>query len=1005
MPRQDKQSISPHSPSPSDKNAAYSEKAQRKKLISLTCIMAAVFVLVTTLVTILIPNSAADHPLTSQPTILHQSSPLQISEYMSSNSAYPDEQGNFYDWVELHNSGKSPIDLTGWALCDDKNTCLLPSRTLEPDAYLVVFCTGKSTQVKEGYLPLSLRAAGGESLSLKNAAGEVVDSMVTIPLETSSSAIRGENTFTSTTKFTPGLPNTEEGWTAFQASRTSPTQELVINEVMADNRVTLPDGDNVYPDYIEVLNPSDRPVNLKNYGLTNDEAQPLKFQFPDKVLQPGETILVFASGKGHSQDKTELHAGFKISKASDMVYLYSPAGLLLDKVEINGLASDCALVRDSNGGFVQTSAPSPGFPNTEEGIKAYMATLDEKRPSPIVISEAMSRNTKYAQKLAGKAHDWIELHNRSDKAVSLTGYTLTNDTSQPALFALPDVTIPAGGYLVVYATGGTVVSGDKYIQTNFKLNGEDAVAALFAPDGVMADGISLPNLPTDTSRGRPDGAAGYRYFNTPTPGTANKGDGALTITPTPATTAAAGVYNSHTPVKVGLAGEGTIYYTLDGSDPTTSSLIYREPLSLDKTTVIRALAVDGDSLPSRVMTASYIINENHTMDVVSLVSDPDNLFSYERGIYALGSGNPNTPFLDGANFWKDWERPAHVEFFSEGEDGFSLDCGVKIFGGMSRMYEKKSLSLKFRDCYGAGELDYKVFDNRDFTYYNSLILRTSGQERLRTMFKDAMTTSLMDDAGLVEVQAYRPVVVYINGAYWGVHNIREKIDEHFIATHQNVSPASVEVLQGNGKASEAYQALISYAASHSAADPAVYAYLSEQIDLANYCDYLIAEIYCANNDAGNIRFYRSSEMDGKWRWILYDTDLGFAGNSADRIWYNIKPGGTGAGGNFSTTLINCLLKSSDFRQLFIERLTYNMHHTWNTEKVLQRIEDFYNTYKPEASRNFQRWNPGSLVWENEVQALRNFAKNRHAMIKKELGDNRVGAIFGLSQAEIDACFP
>ena len=150
------------------------------------------------------------------------------------------------------------------------------------------------------------------------------------------------------------------------------------------------------------------------------------------------------------------------------------------------------------------------------------------------------------------------------------------------------------------------------------------------------------------------------------------------------------------------------------------------------------------------------------MDVVSVTSDPDGLFSHDRGILVLGGGSPAYPH-NGANFFQDWERYAHVELLPKngpgGEDpGFSADCGLKVFGGMSRIYEKKSLALNFRDCYGASSLDYPVFDSRDFGEYDNLILRTSGQDRLLTVMKDAMFTSVLDDAGVGFVQAYRPVV-------------------------------------------------------------------------------------------------------------------------------------------------------------------------------------------------------------------------------------------------------
>ena len=373
----------------------------------------------------------------------------------------------------------------------------------------------------------------------------------------------------------------------------------------------------------------------------------------------------------------------------------------------------------------------------------------------------------------------------------------------------------------------------------------------------------------------------------------------------------------------------------------------------------------------------------------------------------MGKGNPDT--LNGANFWEKWERPAHVEFFPGEGEGFSVGCGIRIFGGMSRMYEKKSLSLWFRDCYGAASLQYPVFANREFTRYETLLLRTSGQDRLRTIMKDAMTTSLAE--GLLDVQAYRPVILYLNGEYWGIHYFREKLTDDYVAAHYNVSPESVDLLQGdvrvNAGSRDDYMALIEFVKGHDMRDAANYRYVTERMDVQNYADYIIAEIYCGNDDTGNIRFYRSSEGDNKWRWILFDTDLGFQPSIRDRFWYNLNPAGTGTGQQFSTTLITNLLKNSDFLQLFAQRLEYNMKNTWSTARVLARIDEFHDLLQPEIARNFQKWNSKITAsqWEANVESLRVFARGRQATLKKELlTDSRVKKLLPFSDAQIAQFF-
>ncbi len=931
-------------------------------------------------------------------------SPLEISEYMTSNDAFPDEEGALADWVELHNTGSSAVSLGGHRLTEGNNTYTLPDMTLEADGYLVVYLDGEGT--KPLHAGFKLKSDGGETIGLRSPKNGRIDETVTLLLEKGQSAVRSSDGFVASDTPTPGFPNTEEGLAALNEGRTAETGRLIISEVMADNLTTWPDADGVYYDYIEVQNVGDSPLSLAGYGLSNNIARPLRYRFPDITLASGGTVVVFAAGKEYT-GTDDRHADFGISKkGGDVVCLAAPNGVVIDQLTVGVVKNDQALLRQDDGSFALGSA-SPAQPNTAEGIEAYFAALDQTRPAGLVISEVIARNTTSAA-LGGKYYDWIELHNPTGAPISLEGYTLSDDPAEPKKFPLPARTIPAGGYLLVYASGGTVAENSGAIQANFKLNGNSVAALLYAPDGRLADAVGLADTPLNVSRGRINGRPGFFYFSSPTPNAANR-NGVRGVSAAPATgTTMPGVYDDVASVQVSLNAVGTIYYTTDGSDPTTASKRYTGPITLNKTGVIRAMAVESGALPSEVLTASYILNEHHTVDVVSLVSDPDNLFSAAHGIYATGpNASSEFPYL-GANYWKDWERDAHIELFSEGKTVFSEGCGVAIHGQYSRTYEKKSLKLAFRDCYGASSLEAKVFDSRDYETFDSLILRTSGQDRLRTIMKDVLTTSLVDDEKLLDVQAYRPVIVYINGEYWGMHYIREKINEQYLATRYGVSEESIDLMQGNGYvnagSSAEYRSLIQYVESHDLRQVEAYAYVSERMDVQNYADYIISEIYCGNDDTGNIRYFRSSEGDGKWRWILFDTDLGFQNGSQNGIWHVINPAGTGAGNAFSTTLIHNLLKNDEFRTLFLKRWEYHMKNTFSTARVVARIDELHGIWKAEATRNFQKWNP-KINWEQNVENLRVFARGRQAELKQELvHDANVRAVFGLTEEQATALF-
>lgn len=929
---------------------------------------------------------------------------VEISEYMSSNkAAYPDENGVFSDWIELHNTTGSAVSLNGWALSDGSTTWMFASGTIPADGYLVVFCDGEGKSALHATLRLS--RAGGETITLTNSAGQTIDSLTTMALESNQSAVRTDTGFEIAAHITPGFANTEEGYAAFLASRTAQQGVLVLNEVMAKNTVTWPDGDDAYADYIEVRNASDQAVNLKGYGLSNTPDAPLKWQFPDVTLEPGRVILVFASGKGHSADESELHAPFRISASSDTVCLSSPMGAIIDQVEINGVGEDAALVRGEDGAWSIGEA-SPGQPNTEEGIAAYGTALDAKRTGPLRISEIMSRNVDYG---AIPRSDWVEIHNVSDAPVNLKDYTLSNDPELPGLFQLPDVTIPAGGYRVIYCNEANLPKSLN-IQTNFKMNGDGAVG-LYDADGRLVDGMAYTGLPMNVSRGRMEGQSGFYYFETPTLGQANTG-GKRKIASTPVATTAAGVYNQVDSVSVALSGDN-IHYTLDGTVPTRNSPAYTGPIDVNKTTSVRAVSFADGAVPSACMTASYIVNENHTMDVVSVTSDPDGLFSTERGIMVQGKGASQLD--NNCNYFQDWERYGHVELLKKDGSGaeFSMDCGLKIFGGMSRIYEKKSLALNFRDCYGQSWLEDEVFESRDIGRYHNLILRTSGQDRINTLMKDAMFTSILDDAGVLPVQAYRPVIMYINGEYYGIRYIRERINAEYVATHFGTGTDTLDMLTGTGSivnagSNEDYKALIQYVTGHDLRNDENYQYVIDRINPVNYCDYIITEAYCGNQDSGNIRFFRSPDYDnGRWNWIVYDTDLGFQNAREVLGFYHIMdPAGTGNGHNFSTILIRKLLQNSDFRALFVERLEYMMKNVFVTDNILARIDQFQAFLSPEIGRDLNKWrSDGADGWESRVDGLRTFIKNRQGRLKDELrNDAALRNIIALTDEELTRIF-
>ncbi len=993
---------------------AESAQLQKEKRRIFVCIC--LFLLIAVPVTIFLSSKYSDK---AETVVKLPDSPLYISEYMTANTHFFDENGKSSDFVEIHNGSKKVINLRGYVLAKDDKTYLFPARVLEPDEYMLIWLGGGRGETHAGF---KLNAVGGETLTLKNNRGKVIDEIVTAQLERNTSLIRSLNKDFSRSESvcadpTPGFQNNSDGVAEYAQTRFIKNETgIVINEVMASNETVLTDEFGDCVDYVELMNTGGKDTDIGLFGLTDKTDNPFKFQFPENtVLKKGKCILLYLSSgyKSESENGEAVMAvsssgnilvPFSINKTLEKICLADKEGRFIDSVTVTDAKKDEAYIRTENGEFKRTFDVSPGYPNTPEGVEKGRKNLGLTiSDNDIYISEASSRNNQYAP-VDGKYYDWIELFNPTNKTISLKGYSLSDSVGEPRKFVFGDTEIPAGGYKVVYATDEELSGG---ISTGFKLN-SSCNALLFSPDGKRLDAVRLTELLKNVSKGREKGSHEWVYFTEPTPGKTN-GKGVSKISSSPLADVPSGQYDGISDLVVTLSGDGDIYYTLDGSVPTRNSHRYSSPLTFTKTAVLRAVCVESDSVMSSVASYTYIINENHKMDVVSMVSDPDGIFSSSRGIYVLGN-NASADFpYNGANIWQGWKRECNLSLIprTDEESGFSIDCETSVFGGMTRAYDKRSLKFRFRDIYGSGKLHYKLYDDLDISEFDSIVIRASGQDTFKAMMKDDLITSLIENE--LDVLDSRPVVFYINGSYFGIFYVREKASENYVASHYNVSPQSVDLLQANGLipnagSNDTWTELKDFVKTHDMSDNSNYAYVEKRVDVKNYADYIIAELYTGNADQGNIRYFRSSENDGKWRWLLYDTDLGFQNGLKDTAWELFNPNGTGAGDQTSTFLINGLLKNKKFRALFVERLEYQMDNIWNTERVISRIDEMADAIRSEVPRNNARW-PKNQDWEAHVNALKTFALERPTILRNEMkNDSRVRNIIALSNEELSRCF-
>ncbi|RPI03594.1 MAG: hypothetical protein EHM64_12080, partial [Ignavibacteriae bacterium] len=398
----------------------------------------------------------------------------------------------------------------------------------------------------------------------------------------------------------------------------------------------------------------------------------------------------------------------------------------------------------------------------------------------VVINEIMASNQTAWYDEDGDASDWIELYNKGTTAIHLSGWSLSDDTLNIQKWKFSGGTIEPGGHVIVIASGKNRQTSPPH--TTFKISASGETVLLADSSGKVVDLVTIPISGTDISYGRAGDGLLPWIFQSPTPGSANTGSIIHGIADSVSFSLPGGFYSS--PIAVTLsAGDSRIFYTLDGSNPDSTNTRYTAPISLQKTTVLKAVSFKNNYLPGRILTGTYFINESTDLPVISLSTDPYNLFDPGYGIYT--------------NYKMDWERPAHIEFFEENKSpGFSEECGIAIHGSQAREWAQKSFAVKFDRDYGVPKIEYPLFPDFYVTTFKSFTLRNSGNDFQYTHIRDAMMQTLVKDLD-IDYLEYRPATTFINGEYWGIYNIRERVSDHYLAYRHGVNPDSIDLLQDN----------------------------------------------------------------------------------------------------------------------------------------------------------------------------------------------------------------
>lgn len=364
--------------------------------------------------------------------------------------------------------------------------------------------------------------------------------------------------------------------------------------------------------------------------------------------------------------------------------------------------------------------------------------------------------------------------------------------------------------------------------------------------------------------------------------------------------------------------------------------------------------MEDGCLPSYPLTQSFIINENLTMPVISIAAD-----------------NPATFVKKYNSTDKSWEMPCNVAYLVD--DGFNIDCGTCVAGWGSILWlEKRSLDLFFRSAYGENKVKYDFFGTGE-KKYGSLCLRGGGQDFNCRMFTDDMWQDLalqMNEDALT--QHTMPCILFVNGEYWGIFSLKENLNREWFADKMSVPKETVEKGLINRKAvtEEFGDGVVKWALEHDMTVPENYEYISSLINIDSFIEWLIVQGVSGNIDhENNVSVYRSSALDGKWNFPIYDLDfsvqLGI--KPWDKLWLSTDI--IGWTNKPVTRLFKALITNDEFKDQLLTTYAKYYDTVFSLKNILAVSEHYREMYEPEAERNCRRWHYIYDEWVDRVDAM------------------------------------
>lgn len=767
--------------------------------------------------------------------------------------------------------------------------------------------------------------------------------------------------------------------------------------------------------WIEIFNTSAEPVNLAGKFLTNNLEKPTKWMFGNVVVPAQGYMVVYLSEKN-------LPDFVPPSDTTDMIGPGFWSWTDSQNEDPVGFSYANPLPGQKKLCFNENSERHCGavmkFGDNEElgwsSISVMIGTgstdpedvTDISKANEILMKAYITKGRKVSFRLAQPdVDDW-------------QGYefvfTGTGDSSTvyrgtlPAGTTFPDLAHIYGTRMSPESKESQEVSVKifSYMARNrghephasFKAKKTGGSLYLMDENGAIMDSLSYPEIPAGKSWafGSVAGGSGFGFAE-PSPYGMSVGEvfparspalDSLTELPP------SGFYQA--PFVVNFPEGYAIRCELGGKAPTEESPLITV-LGFDKNTTVRCGSFVPGAMPGKLLNRTYIFEKAPAVPAVFVTVDPGSMFNPDTGIYMEGNFAQTAEPHYGANYWLDKEIPVFVELIEAGvnQPAFAKDAGLEIFGNYSRMNEKKSVAITFREKYGDKRLKYPLFPEfPELKSFKGFVLRNNGSNSNNDYIRDMLASSITEGLG-VDYQRGRASIVYYNGEYYGIHNIRERSTEYYFETHYGMDPKSIDLLKADNAASNGssteYQAMMDWLETAHLDVDANYEKVASQIDVGNFINYVLSELFIDNRDwpSNNLKKWRCSNPKTLWKWFIYDTDFGF-GSGMSSFKNNVfefataEDGDSWPNGPASTLLLRRLLENSAFRTSFINRMAVLLVTNFETSRVTARINKLMADIDSEVTRDQKTWGRNVNWMNTSLSNIKNFAKKRPGVIQKEL---------------------